>query len=274
MDIYALINDPTKLDQDTCRQLRRLVEEHPFHQLARLLYVYNLYLLRHSAFHSELLKAGAMLPDRRSLFHLIEGQNYDIEKQGALQSPTTITTEHDSNRTVSLIDSYLSTQADTEEPTDTATHSLPTVAEATNDYATFLLMQDQQQRPAEDAKEVENQRLRGANLIDNFIAETQGKQRYDIAEVPEDTTPHSGVTLTHAPSDNDDILNENIIDLYITQGRYEQALEIIQRICLNNPEKMPTFATQMQRLEQLQSDITPAPETAAPQHAEQEQNNQ
>jgi hypothetical protein len=35
----------------------------------------------------------------------------------------------------------------------------------------------------------------------------------------------------------------------IKQGRYEQALEILNKICLNNPEKNTTFATQMRLLE-------------------------
>ena len=48
---------------------------------------------------------------------------------------------------------------------------------------------------------------------------------------------------------DDDLYNEKIVNILIKQGRYEQALEILNKICLNNPEKNTTFATQMRLLE-------------------------
>ena len=41
----------------------------------------------------------------------------------------------------------------------------------------------------------------------------------------------------------------NIVNIYIKQGRYQQALEILKSICLNNPEKSANFASQMRLLE-------------------------
>ncbi|MBQ2166385.1 MAG: hypothetical protein II447_06385 [Bacteroidaceae bacterium] len=48
---------------------------------------------------------------------------------------------------------------------------------------------------------------------------------------------------------DDDLYNEKIVSILIKQGRYEQALEILNKICLNNPEKNTIFATQMRLLE-------------------------
>jgi hypothetical protein len=40
-----------------------------------------------------------------------------------------------------------------------------------------------------------------------------------------------------------------MVNIYIKQGRYQQALEILRKICLNNPKKSSNFASQINLLE-------------------------
>ena len=79
IDIKELINDRTKLNADTLVELKAVVEEYPFFQTARLLYVANLYAVHDRSFGEELRKASVFLPDRRALFYMIEGEHYVIE---------------------------------------------------------------------------------------------------------------------------------------------------------------------------------------------------
>ena len=42
-----------------------------------------------------------------------------------------------------------------------------------------------------------------------------------------------------------------MVNIYIKQGRYQQALEILRKISLNNPKKSSNFAAQIYLLEVL-----------------------
>ena len=46
-------------------------------------------------------------------------------------------------------------------------------------------------------------------------------------------------------------MTENLAKIYIKQGSYSRALEIIKRINLNNPKKNAYFADQIRYLEKL-----------------------
>ena len=246
MDLSELISDKSKFNRSTLEELSQLVEKYPYHQTARLLYVANLFAVRDKSFGEELRKASVLVPDRVALFQMFEGMHYQEERQQESQPvENTIVTEGD-DRTVNLIDSFLQSQIPTNESSDgqdAQPHDVPTIAEVTSDYATFLEMQDVQALQTEEAPT-----LQGAELIDNFIRETSGKQRYEMLNIDSTDELSSLVSDTKEVPD-DDLYNEKIVNILIKQGRYEQALQILNKICLNNPEKNTTFATQMRLLE-------------------------
>ncbi len=245
MSIDTLINDPGQLDRKTLQELRALVEEFPFYQAARLLYVANLYAVHDRTFGEELRRGSVLVPDRRALFQLIEGRHYTVDRLAEAAEPEQLITTEGDDRTTTLIDNFLqglpADKTDGQEP-----HSVPTVADVTSDYAAFLAMQDD--LPAANSTSAETPGLKGADLIDNFINETKGKQRYEMVEPDSDEALYD--PLRELTQDTEeDVYNENIVNMLIKQGQYEQGLEILRRICLNNPEKSRTFATQMHLLE-------------------------
>ena len=245
MDLSELINDRSKLNHSTLAELSKMVEDYPFHQTARLLYVANLFAVRDKSFGDELRKASVLVPDRVALFQMFEGIHYEVERQKESEAvENSIVTEGD-DRTVNLIDNFLQSQippTEASENGNTLPHDVPTIAEVTSDYATFLEMQDIQ------ALETETPTLQGAELIDNFIKETSGRQRYEMPEI-NDEDELGILNNDYNETVDDDLYNEKIVSILIKQGRYEQALEILNKICLNNPEKNATFATQMRLLE-------------------------
>ncbi|MBR4366100.1 MAG: tetratricopeptide repeat protein [Bacteroidaceae bacterium] len=236
IDIADLLKHRFKLNEDTLGELHQLVEKYPYFHTARLLYVLNLFILHDKHFGEELRKASVCVPDRSVLFNMIEGMNYNL----AESDNTPIMTEGDEGRTVSLIDSFLNTtvQHDKQEADN---DTKPSLLDATNDYASFLIRQDEEQI-GQGVKSNAPQ-LKGQELIDNFIELTKGRQRVEIPdnELPEFESPEI--------SDNDaEIYTETMTNIYIKQGRYSQALEILKRICLNIPKKSAYFANQMKLL--------------------------
>lgn len=228
--LQPLIQDPEQLNADTLPQLRDLVERYPFYQTARLLLVSNLFRLRHKDFGPELRKAAVMLTDRRTLFHIAESSQYDLPTP---QAPAdTIETESDINQTLSLIDNYLDQSKN--EPADKRRQ--PSIADLTHDYTAFLENMDDQPAPSAEAEPT-------GDLIDNFIASTQGNQRFELSDLSDD------YTSPRISYEEEEVYTENMVNIYIKQGRYKQALEILRKICLNNPKKNTTFAAQIQLLE-------------------------
>ncbi len=233
IDIKELINDRTKLNADTLVELKAVVEEYPFFQTARLLYVANLYAVHDRSFGEELRKASVFLPDRRALFYMIEGEHYVIETP---ENAVPAASEKGKDRTISLIDNFLSNQREENENK----RAKPTLADLTTDYAAFLVNQDDVVSDADEAP-----KLRGQSLIDNFIEVTKGKQRIEMPDLNDEDYNFSPAI---SPED-EEIYTEKMTDIYIKQGRYAEALGILKKICLNNPKKSAYFANQMKLLE-------------------------
>jgi hypothetical protein len=123
----------------------------------------------------------------------------------------------------------------------------PTPADAAVDYVAYLLdIEDElnQEPSAEPAPE-----MKGQDLIDNFIENEGGKIQLKD-EI--DFTPEVQMLTDGDENDDDDgYFTETLAKIYIKQGRYSKALEIIQRLNLNYPKKNAYFADQIRFLEKL-----------------------
>ena len=193
----------------------------------------NLYAVHDRSFGEELRKASVFLPDRRALFYMIEGEHYVIETP---ENAVPAASEKSKDRTISLIDNFLSNQREENENK----RAKPTLADLTTDYAAFLVNQDDVVSDADEAP-----KLRGQSLIDNFIEVTKGKQRIEMPDLNDEDYNFSPAI---SPED-EEIYTEKMTDIYIKQGRYAEALGILKKICLNNPKKSAYFANQMKLLE-------------------------
>lgn len=239
--IVELINHPEQLNKDTLHELRELVARYPYYQAARLLFLQNLFLLHDPLFGEELRKAALFMPDRRVLFQLIEAKNHEI--QSTPLHKETEETEEDTDRTQSLIDNFL---RDTEEEQPTPRRKL-TTADATTDYASFLLqMDDADPVTTEEESEVD----RSTALIDDFIEKTP--ERIQLQETPEYVPEIANQEEGNNENGEDEAyLTMTLAKIYIKQQRYEKALEIMRKVNLNNPKKNAYFADQIRFLQKL-----------------------
>jgi len=238
MNIQTLIEDPTQLTEETLGELRELVDKYPFYQTARLLLLANLFRLRHPDFGQELRRSSIFLADRRALFQMAEGAQYDLP--GIHTPADSIETESDVNRTLSLIDNYL-----TQNRQDTADKpSQPSLTDLTHDYTSFLeTLDDLPPAPSAAPQGAPASTLAGSDLIDSFIQHAQGRQRLQMQELDAD---YKSPEISY---EQEEVYTENMVNIYIKQGRYKEAVEILRRICLNNPKKNATFAAEIQLLE-------------------------
>ncbi len=241
MDLKELIGHPERMNKETLYELRELTAMHPYFQTARLLMLQNLYLLHESSFDDELRRAALFITDRTRLFDLVEAKHYKLKSKK--QRPSKATAGSDSDRTLSLIDDFLGTmhQDDGQPEKKKEKRRKPTAADATVDYVAYLL--DASEEEAENVSE--QAPMRGQGLIDKFINEEGG--RMQLHETPE-YTPQA--EEGHKGAD-EGYFTATLARIYVKQGRYSKALEIIKRLNLNYPKKSAYFADQIRFLEKL-----------------------
>lgn len=86
--------------------------------------------------------------------------------------------------------------------------------------------------------------LSSADIIDRFLKEKE------LRIVAEEGEVESEITTEADLEEEDDLVSEDLAEVYLQQGLNEEALAIYRRLCLLIPEKSVYFAEIIQRLEQ------------------------
>ena len=243
MDIQELIKHPERMDRDTLYELRSQVALYPYHQTLRLLMLQNLYLLHDPGFDEELRRAAIYITDRRVLFNMVEAAHYRLRTSPSSPS-TSSSPSSSSSRTAELIDTFLDAIPKDEEPVPRKRR--PTPADAAIDYVAFLLDTE------DDAPQTEPEpvpEMRGQDLIDTFINADKGRFTLSDVPLPADDTPKEPEQVEEEVGE--EYFTETLARIYIKQGRYSKALEIIRRLSLQVPKKNAYFADQIRFLEKV-----------------------
>lgn len=244
MDLEQLIKHPELMDKETLYDLRSLLALYPYYQTARLLLLQNLYLLHDPTFDEELRRSAVYVTDREVVFNLVEAAHYKL-RTAEKPKAEAVTKKEDGNRTISLIDKFLdSIPAESENAVNQGKKKRkPTPADAAIDYVSYLLETEGDDGPSQDTV---GPAMRGQDLIDNFINNDGG--RIELKDEPE----YMPELETNDKKEGDEnYFTETLAQIYIRQGRYSKALEIIKRLNLNYPKKNVYFADQIRFLEKL-----------------------
>ena len=223
-NLATYISHPERLNRDTLYELRLIVGKHPYFDVARLLMLKNLYLLHDIEFGKEMRKAAIYLKSRWPIFELMAGYGTAPTVEDA---PNDIAVD----RTMELIDAFLDTL-----PQETL--SLEAEGAAAVDYVSVYLKNEQ-------PSEVEIPELRGQDLIDSFLAGENERITLDLNPAPEPAKEE----LPEETNGETSFFTETLANIYIKQGKYSKALEIIKRLYLEYPNKNRYFADQIRFLE-------------------------
>ena len=273
MELNRLIQHPEEMNRETLYDLRALLALYPYYQTARLLMLQNLYLLHDPSFDEELRRAAIYISDRKVIFQMVEAAHYQLKSQNSNRHEA-VEGKPKSDRTSSLIDHFLHsipTEAEEREK-EPEEKRKPTPADAAVDYVAYLM---------ETETETEHEQpSRTITLIDDFIEEggfklhkdkeeekqeceekEEEKQESEEADASEDTsTVEDGDAASKdkasdkadaADADGGGVFTETLARIYIKQGKYERAYQIIDRLYKQHPQKSAFYIDQLRFLEKL-----------------------
>jgi hypothetical protein len=176
---------------------------------------------------------------------MIEAAHYQLRQHRS--TPVSEEQMSDPNRTTTLIDHFLDTippESDDEQKEEH--HRRPTPADAAVDYVAYLLATEEESRTEEHT---DAPKMKGQSLIDNFLEQEQG--RILLNELPDEENESRDKATASADDSDEEYFTETLARIYIKQGRYQKAYDIIQRLGQQFPEKNVYFTDQLRFLEKL-----------------------
>jgi len=259
-ELYQWMADPSLLSKESLVELRQMVDDYPYFQAVRMLYLKNLAALNDVRLDKELKKMSIHIPDRKKLFMLVKG--FDRQLPSAA-TPEGIrgTVKFGANAAVStelpdeLPDELPSdNQADKQdEPPVTIQKSYtgtekPKYKAPPADYIGWLESNADDIVPADGS----GNRLRHQDIIDSYLE--KGASQLNLAPKTHENEDENGKTAKNVigeASIDDSYFTETLARVYIQQKRFDKALEIIRVLSLKYPEKNIYFADQIRYLERL-----------------------
>ncbi len=231
-DIFKLMKSPGLLNGDTLPQLKNLVEEYPYFQTVRMLYLKNLQIEKDLSFPMELRKMALYAPDRKKLYYWIEKDKFASFNFDNLEEKEDKNLEN----TFSSIDSFLASENVIEEEFEFGRSSGALVS---TDYLSLLSEEEKNNL-------THTQPLKHQKTIDDFLEkDKQSPIKIKLSE------GENIVSESFQAKEKNDFLGETLAKIYIKQKKYEKALQIIQKLNLQYPEKSTYFALQIEELNKL-----------------------
>ena len=258
-----LLAHPEALNTETLYDLRVMVNRYPSSQSLRLLYLQNLYLLHDATFGAELRNSALYITDRKILFHLLEGHRFQLTPNQKVILATEEQQENDDDRTLSLIDSFLSTlpqDADTtlEDFTYAASYSL--TEETPSQRKTVQTLEQPVDYDLTTCEEDEEETDDETYTLQPLTA-TSDKREAETSVTNARNSRKTGMPQPPPVADTsyfdeDDVpdesyFTETLAKIYVKQRRYGKALEILNRLSLKKKKKNAYFADQIRFLQKL-----------------------
>ena len=225
-ELNRLTAHPEELNRHTLSPLAELVETYPYAQSIVMLYLLNLSILGDLRYEAELQRWAPHLPSREKL--------YLLARLHMPLADLTPVLAHDPSDSFALVDQYLRKVAEREGPLsndleyDTA-EALP-AEEPTPDY---FSQAEYESAPSD---------MSLSELLSTTSPETSQAT---------DPTPQPTVAPVDDKEPSDMLFTETLASIYIKQGHYERAKQIIEGLSLKFPEKISYCAVQLNFLEKL-----------------------
>lgn len=241
-NFYELIDSSSNFSPISLEQIKSLVDKYPYFQSARILYLINLKHIRHESFNKEIQGHSIFVPCRQNLFRkLYPTQPANFNPEVYEDKVETKRTDRVSSKNSSTESSFI--LLEDQNHSDSITIDIEPTS-VSNDSDILELIEGDNESLASNPNT--------SSLIDAFLS--------NVAKIERPQMPSRGEVVENEDislksiEEPEELASEPLAHIYITQGYFEKALAVYEKLCLKYPEKSSYFADQIQKVkEQINS---------------------
>ncbi|MDR2474002.1 MAG: hypothetical protein LBD53_10685 [Tannerella sp.] len=229
-ELYQWMSDTSLLNKSTLAELKQMVDEYPYFQAVKMLYLKNLSILEDVRLDKELKRMAIHIPDRRRLFLLINNAG---SSDKASTPPKTART-----------------------PAETPANAPVNIS----DYTSW--MEDNIPDLPVTEREKDEEKQRKEMLVDEFMKNenslrifnpaqaANGSATVERSSLPPSSDSVGEQSIEEASIDNS-FFTETLARVYLKQKRYDKALEIFLDLRVKHPEKNIYYDDRIRYLEKI-----------------------
>jgi hypothetical protein len=243
-----LIENKTKIQQLETVELKAVVEEYPYFQTARALYLKGLKNVDSFKYNNELKVTAAYTLDRTVLFNFITVNDFNISTKENIHQQITAkiskevltasSTKKNEETEVQSSEKEIEIKV-TEEKLEIGK---PISFSSSESHSFHQWLQLSEKKPI--VRKVEEKSVKKTTLIDNFI-----QNNPKIASLVKDKK----ISVPVAKNTQDSsLMTATLAKVYLEQKKYENAIQAYRILSLKYPEKSGFFADQIKRIQILQ----------------------
>ncbi|ARV06683.1 hypothetical protein BTO04_08240 [Polaribacter sp. SA4-10] len=242
-----LLEKKQQIQQLETAELKSVVEEFPYFQSARALYLKGLRNQNSFKYNNELKVTAAYTSDRTVLFNFITAKDFnskkeDIHKQILEKISKKVVKENTLEITEDVVINPTETIEEVEEKLEIG-KPISFLTTESNSFNQWLQLSVQ--KPiARTVEKIEEKTIKKASIIDTFI-----KNNPKIKPLSKD----KNITVPVAQNTHDSaLMTETLAKVYLEQKKYQNAIQAYRILSLKYPEKSGFFADQIKRVQILQ----------------------
>ena len=230
--LYNVVSNADKLSEFSVGELRQMVRQFPYFQMARKILLRKLHEEDLENFEDELRCSSVYIGDRAKLYFYINTNSLHSQQLTGQSLPdlSLITTQHESVRDNMSVSGHSS---------DSTVNYLFLSEDEANEI-------NREVDKKEDMDRGDMETGVGIDLIDKFMNSGGGKIK------PSKEEGGAIVNLAEeSVKENPAILTETLARIYIKQKKYDKAIDIFNNLSLKFPEKSSYFADRIKELDIL-----------------------
>ena len=263
-NITYLLNNPQAVDENQTMALEIILQQYPYFQGIRALYLKGLYNLNSYRYNFELKKTAAHTTDRAILFDFITSESFNtvntevIEKQqnevnDILVESFVVVPNFDFSKS-EPIEKFKASNEVSIEPLSEIEEKLEINKplhfdlEEKHSFSEWLQLakfKPIKREKEEVSEEIEEKKKKKIDIIDKFI-ESNPK----IGPIKE-TTINTEV-IAKSSEEPTHLMTETLARIYLEQKKYKKAIQAYEILILKYPEKSSFFANRIKDIKELQ----------------------